>query len=91
MAVNLEELSGLEADSEPYRDNVWLAERLRLLWDHHFADVPIGFPISTRFGTRARYRFGSIAARNDADDYPDQSTFCRSLRAKVCGRWHPWP
>ncbi len=46
------------------RDEAWLAERLRLLWDMHFADVPIGYPITTRFGSRAKYRFGSISARN---------------------------
>jgi len=47
-----------------WRDDAWLAERLRLLWDMHFADVPVGYPITTRFGTRAQYRFGSISARN---------------------------
>ncbi len=37
---------------------------MRLLWENHFSDVPKGFPIVTKFGSRARYRFGSIAARN---------------------------
>jgi hypothetical protein len=41
-----------------------LAERVRLLWDVHFADVARGYPIVTRFSTRAQYRFGSIAARS---------------------------
>lgn len=47
------------------RDERWLAERVGLLWEMHFSDVPKGFPIVARFGTRAKYRFGSIAARND--------------------------
>ena len=46
------------------RNDKWLTERVRLLWDMHFSDVPQGYPIVTRFGTRARLRFGSIAARN---------------------------
>src|SRR5579862_1320251 len=45
------------------RDDAWLTERVRLLWENHFADAPRGYPIVTRFGIRARYRFGSIAAR----------------------------
>ncbi len=53
-----------EAGTEAIRDNQWLTERLELLWDIHFADVPLGFPIVTRFGMRAQRRFGSIAARN---------------------------
>ena len=32
--------------------------------ENHYADVPQGHPIETRWGSRARYRFGSIAARN---------------------------
>jgi hypothetical protein len=47
-----------------FRDDSWLTARVRLLREIHFADVPQGYPIVTRFGTRARYRFGSIAARN---------------------------
>lgn len=46
------------------RDNAWLEERLRLLWEMHFSDVPVGFPIVVAFGTRAKYRFGSIMARD---------------------------
>ncbi len=30
----------------------------------HFSDAANGYPIEIRFGIRARYRFGSIAARN---------------------------
>jgi hypothetical protein len=51
-------------DLEERRDEAWLAERVRLLWEHHFADVPVGYPITVGFGSRARNRFGSIAARN---------------------------
>lgn len=46
------------------RDNTWLTERVRLLHEHHFADVPQGYPILTRFSTRARYRLGCISARD---------------------------
>ena len=46
------------------RDNAWLKARLELLWNMHFCEVAKGYPIETRFGTRAQYRFGSIAARN---------------------------
>lgn len=46
------------------RDDIWLAERLMLLWDNHFSDVPQGYPIIVRFASRARLRFGSIAARS---------------------------
>jgi hypothetical protein len=45
------------------RDNGWLTERLKTIRSVHFADVAHGYPIEIRFGTRARYRFGSIAAR----------------------------
>ena len=46
--------AALRQCAEPgQRDNAWLAERLRLLWDMHFADVPVGYPITTQFGTRA--------------------------------------
>ena len=46
------------------RNDAWLMERVALLRENHFADVPQGFPIVAKFGSRARYRFGSIAARN---------------------------
>lgn len=52
------------AEETTFRDEVWLADRVRLLRQVHFTDVPQGYPIVTRFGSRARYRFGSIAARN---------------------------
>ncbi len=45
------------------RSDAWLSERIDLLWKVHFSDVPRGYPIVTRFGSRARYRFGSIATR----------------------------
>jgi hypothetical protein len=50
--------------SEEARDDAWLLERTHLLREMHFADVAQGYPIVTRFGIRARYRFGSIAARD---------------------------
>jgi hypothetical protein len=50
--------------AEPLRDDAWLADRVALLRTMHFSDVPQGYPIHTRFGSRARNRFGSIAARN---------------------------
>ena len=53
-----------EASETQRRNDAWLTERVQLLWENHFADVPKGFPIVTKFGSRARYRFGSIAARN---------------------------
>ena len=45
------------------RDDEWLSERVDLLIQVHFADVPQGFPITTKFGIRARNRFGSIGAQ----------------------------
>ena len=50
-------------EMEP-RNDAWLTERTELLWENHFSDVPKGYPIVTKFGSRARYRFGSIAARS---------------------------
>ena len=56
--------SAAEAHLRPaLRDETWLNERLALICRVHFADVPRGHPIDIRFGIRARYRFGSIAAR----------------------------
>lgn len=46
------------------RTEDWLAERVRLLRENHYSDVPQGYPVTTRWGTRARYRFGSISARD---------------------------
>ena len=46
------------------RNDDWLAGRIRLLRENHFADVPQGYPIVTRFSTRAKYRLGCICARN---------------------------
>lgn len=54
----------LEYQEKRRRDNAWLQARQELLWEIHFSDVAKGYPIETRFGTRAQYRFGSIAARN---------------------------
>jgi hypothetical protein len=55
--------SAISAESK-VRDDRWLADRLNIIRTVHFGDVPNGYPIEIRFGTRARYRFGSIAARN---------------------------
>lgn len=52
--------SGIQ--SAPRNDD-WLADRVSLLRQIHFADVPQGYPITTRFGIRARNRFGSIGAQ----------------------------
>ncbi len=54
----------LDFESElPLRTEAWLSERVSLLRQVHFADVPHGYPITTRFGIRARNRFGSIGAQ----------------------------
>ncbi len=45
------------------RDEIWLRERVKLLREVHFADVASGYPIITRFGLRAKNRFGSIEAK----------------------------
>ncbi len=52
------------ASAKIVRDNAWLAERVKLLREHHFADVPQGYPIVTRFASRAKYRLGCICARS---------------------------
>jgi hypothetical protein len=55
----------IEVLAEPaLRDDAWLAERVSILRQVHFSDVPQGYPITTRFGIRARNRFGSIGARS---------------------------
>jgi len=54
-----------EIGPEPgLRDDIWLTERVTLLRQVHFVDVPQGYPITTRFGIRARNRFGSIGAQS---------------------------
>lgn len=60
----MSESSDMAGKSPALRDVRWLEERLRLLQENHFADVPQGYPIVVRFGTRAQRRFGSITARN---------------------------
>lgn len=49
--------------TDKIRDDAWLLDRTLLLREMHFADVAQGYPIVARFGIRARYRYGSIAAR----------------------------
>ncbi len=46
------------------RTDAWLEDRMRTIIRVHYPDLPSGYPIVIRFGIRARYRFGSIAARN---------------------------
>jgi hypothetical protein len=46
-----------------FRTDAWLQARLRTLWETYFRDAEKGYPIEARFGARARYRFGSISAR----------------------------
>jgi hypothetical protein len=55
--------TSVSASDAAIRDNDWLAERVSLLQQVHFADVPRGYPITARFGIRARNRFGSIGAQ----------------------------
>ena len=49
---------------EGLRSEEWLRERLDTIIRVHYPDLPTGYPIVIRYGNRARYRFGSIAARN---------------------------
>ncbi len=45
------------------RDDQWLRDRFKLLWDLYFRDTQIVYPITIRFGPSARSRFGSIRAK----------------------------
>ena len=47
-----------------FRTEIWLKERIELIWRHHFADVPRKSAIISSFGIIAKNRFGSIALRN---------------------------
>lgn len=42
------------------RDNKWLRERLKYLYQRYFSDVPIINKITIKFGRPARTRLGSI-------------------------------
>ncbi len=58
-------LFGLDGEIlQEIRDDRWLTNRVRLLRENHFGDVPQGYPIITQFSTRAKYRLGCIAARD---------------------------
>ena len=58
-------MSKRDNEMEPdTRNEVWLTERVTLLRHIHFSDVARGYPIVTRFGIRARNRFGSIGAQD---------------------------
>lgn len=62
--MNADEDGGAATDAARFRDDAWLARRVEILWEAHFHDVPIRYPIVTRFGMRARRRYGSIMARD---------------------------
>lgn len=42
------------------RDNVWLRQRLELLWVTYFNDVKLVNPFFIKFGRNSRFRLGSI-------------------------------
>jgi len=42
------------------RDNKWLRDRLKYLWQRYFSDVPIVNKITIKFGRPTRTRLGSI-------------------------------
>jgi hypothetical protein len=50
--------------AEGLRSEEWLRERMGAIISVYYSDLPDGYPIIIRYGNRARYRFGSIAARN---------------------------
>jgi hypothetical protein len=54
----------VEETAEENRNDRWLTERIQLLRENHFADMPQGYPIVTGFSTRAKYRLGCICARD---------------------------
>jgi hypothetical protein len=45
------------------RDNEWLLQRVKSLWQQHFSDIPHKNEVYIGFGRRSRYRFGSIRLR----------------------------
>lgn len=47
------------------RTDEWLKQRLEMLIALHYSDVKRGYPIRIKFGSRARYRFGSIYSVNE--------------------------
>jgi len=42
------------------RDNKWLAQRLKSIWEKFFSDIPQKNDVYVRFGRRSRTRLGSI-------------------------------
>lgn len=42
------------------RDNQWLRERLKYLWQRYFSDIPITNQLIIKFGQSAKTRLGSI-------------------------------
>jgi len=45
------------------RDNVWLTNRLLMIWQNHFVDIVDGNEIEVCFGRACKTRLGSIAIR----------------------------
>lgn len=45
------------------RDNTWLAQQMKELYDAYFQDVPVENTILVKFGRTSRTRFGSIIAK----------------------------
>lgn len=46
--------------SKIVRDNVWLKQRLELLWTNYFKDIQVVNPVFIKFGRNSRFRLGSI-------------------------------
>lgn len=81
------------------RDNRWLQDRVRALWNTYYSDARTGYPIVAKFGPRARYRYGSIYscgetcyilinrlfAHPDVPEYVIDATLCHELAHYVHG------
>jgi hypothetical protein len=81
------------------RDLRWLQTRLDQLLSVYFTDLPRGFPIDLRFGSRSQRRWGSIVARQgrciitmnrlfahpDVPDYVVDATLAHELAHYVHG------
>jgi hypothetical protein len=51
------------------RDNAWLKNRVEVIWQNHFADIPQSTPILVRWGQRSYRRLGSIMLRKGPEHY----------------------
>ncbi|MFA5926975.1 MAG: hypothetical protein WCT32_01380 [Patescibacteria group bacterium] len=49
------------------RDDSYLQERLQIIWERHFPDVPRPNDVQIRFGRKAKKRLGSICSRGGND------------------------